>query len=87
MSESPDQLSGATIKPQGATSRRSRRIGCHLNEADVDRVRGSPTTAPYAKAMRKRHVWVEPLLAKPRTGMDGVGSGCGGWSSATAKRC
>jgi hypothetical protein len=30
----------------------------------VDRVRGYHTTEPYAKAMRKRQVWVEPLFAE-----------------------
>jgi Transposase DDE domain len=32
----------------------------------LDRVRGYHTTEPYAKAMRKRQVWVEPLFAEAK---------------------
>jgi hypothetical protein len=34
-----------------------------LNEDALDRVRGYHKTEAYAKAMRKRKVWVEPLFA------------------------
>jgi hypothetical protein len=30
----------------------------------TERVRGYHETEPYAKAMRKRKVWVEPLFAE-----------------------
>ena len=32
----------------------------------LDRVRGYHATEPYAKAMRKRQVWVEPLFAEAK---------------------
>jgi hypothetical protein len=38
----------------------------HRDEAYVDRVRAYHTTEPYAKAMRKRQVWVEPLFAEAK---------------------
>jgi hypothetical protein len=34
--------------------------------AVLDRVRGYHQTEPYAKAMRKRQVWVEPLFAEAK---------------------
>ena len=34
-----------------------------MEETYLDRVRSYHVTEPYAKAMRKRHVWVEPLFA------------------------
>jgi transposase len=33
---------------------------------DLERVRGYHTTEPYAKAIRKRKVWVEPLFAEAK---------------------
>ena len=41
-------------------------VGRHLDEAYLDRVRSYHTTEPYAKAMRKRKVWVEPLFAEAK---------------------
>ena len=32
----------------------------------MDRVRGYHATEPFAKAMRKRKVWVEPLFAEAK---------------------
>jgi Transposase DDE domain len=55
-----------TLRPQCTTSTRGRRVGRHLDEAYRDRVRGYHTTEPYAKAMRKRQVWVEPLFAEAK---------------------
>jgi len=52
--------SGCTTAPRG------RRVGRHLHEEYVDRVRGYHTTELYAKAMRKRQVWVEPLFAEAK---------------------
>jgi transposase len=54
------------LRLQCTTSSRGRRIGRHRDEAYVDRVRGYHTTEPYAKAMRKRQVWVEPLFAEAK---------------------
>ena len=48
------------------TSKRGRRIGRHLDEAYLERVRAYHATEPYAKAMRKRQVWVEPLFAEAK---------------------
>jgi transposase len=54
------------LRAQCTTAQRGRRISRHLHEAYVDRVRGYHTTEPYAKAMRKRQVWVEPLFAEAK---------------------
>ena len=51
---------------QGTTSKRGRRVSRHLDEVYMDRVRHYHTTEPYAKAMRKRQVWVEPLFAEAK---------------------
>jgi transposase len=54
------------LRTQCTTAKRGRRIGRHRDEAYLDRVRGYHTTEPYAKAMRKRKVWVEPLFAEAK---------------------
>ena len=54
------------LRPQCTTSQRGRRVGRSLDEAYLDRVRGYHATEPYAKAMRKRQVWVEPLFAEAK---------------------
>lgn len=54
------------LKAQGTTSQRGRRVGRSLNEDELDRVRGYHATEPYARAMRKRKVWVEPLFAEAK---------------------
>jgi transposase len=54
------------LKPQCTTSRRGRRVGRGFAEDYLDRVRGYHATEPYAKAMRKRKVWVEPLFAEAK---------------------
>ena len=54
------------LKPQCTTSQRGRRVGRSLHEMALDRVRGYHATEPYAKAMRKRKVWVEPLFAEAK---------------------
>lgn len=48
------------------TSQRGRRVGRSFDEAYLDRVRGYHATEPYAKAMHKRKVWVEPLFAEAK---------------------
>ena len=54
------------LRAQCTTSPRGRRVSRSLDEAVLDRVRGYHTTEPYAKAMRKRQVWVEPLFAEAK---------------------
>jgi transposase len=55
-----------TLRAQCTTSPRGRRIGRHLDEEYIERVRGYHKTEAYAKAMRKRTVWVEPLFAEAK---------------------
>jgi len=55
-----------TLRSQCTTAKRGRRIGRHRDEAYLDRVRSYHATEPYAKAMRKRQVWVEPLFAEAK---------------------
>jgi transposase len=55
-----------SLRAQCTTSRRGRRIGRSLDEVSLDRVRGYHETEDYAKAMRKRKVWVEPLFAEAK---------------------
>jgi transposase len=55
-----------TLRAHCTTSPRGRRIGRHLDEAYLERVRGYHATAEFAKAMRKRKVWVEPLFAEAK---------------------
>lgn len=54
------------LRAQCTTAQRGRRIGRHHDEAYLDRVRDYHTTEPYAKAMRKRQVWIEPLFAEAK---------------------
>ena len=63
----PTAACGAcALRPQCTTSQRGRRISRHRDEAYVERVRIYHATEPYAKAMRKRQVWVEPLFAEAK---------------------
>jgi len=54
------------LRARCTTSPRGRRFSRHLDETYLDRVRGYHATEPYAKAMRKRKVWVEPLFAEAK---------------------
>ncbi|MBA2597726.1 MAG: transposase [Chloroflexia bacterium] len=54
------------LGPQCTTSQRGRRVGRSVEETVLDRVRGYHATESYAKAMRKRQVWVEPLFAEAK---------------------
>jgi len=58
--------SACALRARCTTSPRGRRISRHLDEAYLDRVRGYHATEPYAKAMRKRQVWGEPLFAEAK---------------------
>lgn len=57
---------GCALRERCTTSPRGRRISRDLDETFLDRVRGYHTTEAYAKAMRKRKVWVEPLFAEAK---------------------
>jgi transposase len=54
------------LSSQCTTSPRGRRISRSLDEPYLDRVRAYHATEPFAKAMRKRQVWVEPLFAEAK---------------------
>jgi transposase len=54
------------LRPRCTASRRGREVTRSLDEAYLERVRGYHATEPYAKAMRKRQVWVEPLFAEAK---------------------
>jgi hypothetical protein len=54
------------LRARCTTSPRGRRVSRSLDEPYLDRVRGYHATEPYAKAMRKRTVWVEPLFAEAK---------------------
>lgn len=54
------------LKAQCTTSAKGRQLKRRFDEAYLDRVRGYHATEPYAKAMRKRRVWVEPLFAEAK---------------------
>jgi transposase len=54
------------LRARCTTSPRGRRISRDLDEPYLDRVRGYHATESYAKAMRKRKVWVEPLFAEAK---------------------
>jgi hypothetical protein len=54
------------LRDRCTTAQRGRRIGRHRDESYLDRVRAYHATEPYAKAMRKRKVWVEPLFAEAK---------------------
>ena len=54
------------LRPRCTTAQRGRRIGRSLDAACLERVRGDHDTEVYARAMRKRKVWVEPLFAEAK---------------------
>jgi transposase len=54
------------LRERCTTSSRGRRVSRNLDEPYLDRVRGYHATEPFAKAMRKRKVWVEPLFAEAK---------------------
>jgi len=55
-----------SLRAHCTTSQRGRRIGRSLDEEYLERVRGYHETEAYAKTMRKRKVWVEPLFAEAK---------------------
>jgi transposase len=54
------------LKSQCTTSAKGRQVKRSVDEAYLERVRGYHGTEAYAKAMRKRKVWVEPLFAEAK---------------------
>jgi hypothetical protein len=52
------------LKAACTTSAKGRQVKRSFDEDYLDRVRAYHATEPYAKAMRKRKVWVEPLFAE-----------------------
>ena len=52
------------LKPRCTTNKNGRQVRRSPGERYVDRVRGYRETEPYRKAIQKRKVWVEPLLAE-----------------------
>jgi transposase len=54
------------LRAHCTTSPRGRRVGRSLDETFLERVRGYHAVEAYAKAMRKRKVWVEPLFAEAK---------------------
>jgi transposase len=60
----PATCNACPVKVQCTPSVHGRIVHRHFGEAYLDRVRAYHQSAPYAKAMRKRQVWVEPLFAE-----------------------
>jgi IS5 family transposase len=54
------------LKAQCTESTNGRQVRRNVDEAYLDRVRRYHATEAYAKAMRKRKVWVEPLFAEAK---------------------
>jgi transposase len=54
------------LKAQCTTRAKGRQVKRSLDEAYLERVRGYHATEEFAKAMRKRQVWVEPLFAEAK---------------------
>lgn len=57
---------GCSLREQCTSSSRGRRVSRRLEEDALDRVRAHHATDSYAKAMRKRKIWVEPLFAEAK---------------------
>jgi len=54
------------LKTQCTDSAKGRQVKRGFDEAYLERVRGYHATDEFAKAMRKRQVWVEPLFAEAK---------------------
>jgi transposase len=54
------------LKTQCTASPKGRQVKRSFDEAYLERVRGYHATEEFAKAMRKRQVWVEPLFAEAK---------------------
>jgi hypothetical protein len=60
----PATCNACPLKAQCTPSAHGRIVHRHFAEVFLDRVRAYHQGEPYAKAMRKRQVWVEPLFAE-----------------------
>jgi Transposase DDE domain len=60
----PATCNACPVKVQCTPSAHGRLVHRHFAEAYLDRVRVYHQGEPYAKAMRKRKAWVEPLFAE-----------------------
>jgi hypothetical protein len=60
----PAVCNACPVKAACTPSDRGRSVHRHFAEAYLDQVRAYHTGEPYAKAMRKRKVWIEPLFAE-----------------------
>jgi transposase len=60
----PATCNACPVKAQCTPSDRGRSVHRHFAEPYLDRVRAYHEGEPYAKAMRKRKVWIEPLFAE-----------------------
>jgi Transposase DDE domain len=60
----PAFCNACPLKAQCTPSDHRRIVHRHVAEMYLDRVRAYHQGEPYAKAMRKRKVWVEPLFAE-----------------------
>ena len=54
------------LQTECTTSAKGRQVKRSFDEAYLERVRGYHATEEFAKAMRKRQVWVEPLFAEAK---------------------
>jgi transposase len=54
------------LKARCTDSTKGRQVTRGFDEAYLERVRAYHATEPYAKAMRKRQVWVEPMFAEAK---------------------
>jgi len=54
------------LKPECTASDDGRQVRRSFHAAYLDRVRGYHATPAYAKAMRKRKVWIEPLFGEAK---------------------
>jgi hypothetical protein len=54
------------LKARCTDSTKGRQVKRSFEAAYLDRVRGNHATEAHQKAMRKRHVWVEPLFAEAK---------------------
>ncbi len=54
------------LKAQCTPSEHGRQVHRSFHASYLERVRGSPQTRAYQKAMNKRKVWVEPLFAEAK---------------------
>ena len=62
----PSICNDCKLKAKCTTSERGRMLYRPFEEDFYDRVRGYRGTFAYEKALRKRRVWVEPLLAEAK---------------------